>query len=70
MLLLTHSNTLSLPEEERLPSDDELDRQTPLRKTRRMRGRELALIKGQGIIRGEDEGVRKHMVPWDGFWEL
>jgi pyridoxine kinase len=70
VLLLTQSNTLSLPEEERLPSDDELDRQTPLRKTRRMRGRELALIKGQGIIRGEEEVARREMILWDGFWEL
>ena len=70
ILLLTYSNTLSLPEEERLPSDDELDRQTPLRMTRRMRGRELALIKGQGIIRGEEEVVRRDMIPWDRFWEL
>ena len=70
VLLLTYSNTLSLPEEERLPSDDELDRQTPLRKTRRMRGRELALIKGQGIIRGEEEVVRREMIHWDGFWDL
>jgi len=70
VLLLTHLNTLSLPEEERLPSDDELDHQTPLRKTRRMRGRELALIKGQGIIRGEEEVVRRNMIFWDGFWEL
>ena len=70
VLLLTYSNTLSLPEEERLPSDDELDRQTPLRKTRRMRGRELALIKGQGIIRGEEEAARRDMISWDGFWEL
>jgi pyridoxine kinase len=70
LLRLTYSNTFSLPEEERLPSDDELDYKTPLRKTRRMRGRELALIKGQGIIRGEEEGVRRQMMPWDGFWEL
>jgi len=70
LLFLTHSRTLSLPEEERLPTDDELDHQTPLRKTRRMRGRELALIKGQGIIRGEEETVRRDMIPWDGFWEL
>lgn len=70
VLLLTYSNTLSLPEEERLPTDDELDHQTPLRKIRRMRGRELALIKGQGIIRGEEEVVKRRMIPWDGFWEL
>jgi len=70
LLLLTHSNTLSLPEEERLPTDDELDCKTPLRKTRRMRGRELALIKGQGIIRGEEEGGRRDMILWDRFWEL
>ena len=70
VLLLTHSNTLSLPEEERLPSDDELDRKTPLRKIRRMRGRELALIKGQGIIRGEEEVVRRDMIPWNDFWDL
>lgn len=69
LLSLTHSNALSLPEEERLPSDDELDQKTPLRKTRRMKGRELALIKGQGIIRGEEEGVNRQMMLWDNFWE-
>jgi len=35
-----------------------------------MRGRELALIKGQGIIRGEEEGGRRDMILWDRFWEL
>lgn len=70
LLLLTNSKTLSLPEEERLPSDDELDRVSPSRKTRRMRGRELALIQGQGIIRGEEEVERRDMIVWEGFWEL
>ena len=70
LLVFTHSLTLALPEEERLPTDDELDREMPLRKTRRMRGRELALIKGQGIIRGEEGGERREMILWDQFWEL
>jgi len=70
LLVYTHSLTLALPEEERLPTDDELDREMPLRKTRRMRGRELALIKGQGIIRGEEGGERREMILWDQFWKL
>jgi len=28
------------------------------------------LIKGQGIIRGEEDVVRRDMIHWDGFWDL
>ena len=35
-----------------------------------MRGRELALVKGQGIIRGDVKGQRRELVFWDGFWDL
>lgn len=35
-----------------------------------MRGRELALVKGQGIIRGDVKGQGRELVFWDGFWDL
>ena len=70
ILLLTHSSAQSLPYEERQPTDDELDELEPLRRTRRMRGRELALVKGHGIIRGDVKGQGRELVFWDGFWDL
>jgi pyridoxine kinase len=70
ILQITHGLSLILPEEERQPTDDELDEKEPLRRIRRMRGRELALIRGQDIIRGN--GIRhfRSMVAWDGFWNI
>lgn len=68
LLQLTHEQAMSLPEEERQPTDDELDTANPLRKTRRMRGRELALIQGQEIIRGGVLDDTQPLVEWDGFW--
>lgn len=67
---MTYENSLTLPEEERQPTDDELDLANPLRKTRRMRGRELALVKGQGIIRAADltTSHTSRMKVWEGFW--
>ncbi|KAF8997877.1 Ribokinase-like protein [Cyathus striatus] len=63
LLEITHEYALTLPEEERLPTDDELDEADPMRKTRRMRGRELLLIQGQDIIRGTslDETKIRHL---------
>ncbi|TFK39690.1 bud site selection protein 16 [Crucibulum laeve] len=71
LLQATHDYAMTLPEEERLPTDDELDAANPLRKTRRMRGRELGLIKGQDIIRGVgiDETNTRRLQLWDQFWE-
>jgi pyridoxine kinase len=68
LLQLTHEQAMSLPEEERLATDDELDSVDPLRRTRRMRGRELALIQGQDIIRGSALDDTRSLVAWDGFW--
>ncbi|KIK04610.1 hypothetical protein K443DRAFT_92818 [Laccaria amethystina LaAM-08-1] len=72
ILLLTHSSAQSLPYEEREPTDDELDALEPLRRTRRMRGRELALVRGQGVMRGDVKGASegRELVFWDGFWDL
>ncbi|TFK21779.1 bud site selection protein 16 [Coprinopsis marcescibilis] len=69
LLQFTHEQSLQLPSEERQPSDDELDSANPLRKTRRMRGRELALIQGQDIIRGKDLDNTSPLKPWDDFWK-
>lgn len=66
ILTMTHEYAAALPEEDRLPTDEELDAKDPERKIRRMRGRELRLIHGQDIIRatGSDE-----MHAWNGFWD-
>ena len=69
ILTLTHEHALRLPEEDRLPTDEEHDAREPERKVRRMRGRELKLIQGQDIIRGMAETEHFRMVPWDGFWD-
>ncbi|KAF9563606.1 bud site selection protein 16 [Agrocybe pediades] len=69
VLLVTQAQAEALPEEERLPTDDELDKEYPLRKTRRMRGRELALVKGQDVIRGRGHAHAREMMLWDGFWD-
>jgi pyridoxine kinase len=71
ILSKTHEYSLSLPEEERLPSDDELDAKYPMRKIRRMRGRELAIVQNQDIVRGIglDTINTRWMGKWDTFWE-
>lgn len=71
ILSKTYDHALSLPEDERQPSDDELDTKNPMRRIKRMRGRELALVQGQDIIRGiglNAENVR-WMEVWHAFWE-
>ncbi|KAG6853391.1 hypothetical protein C0991_004792 [Blastosporella zonata] len=68
ILRLTHAHATTLPEIERLPTDDEEDTKEPLRRTRRMRGRELRLVQGQAAIRGEGVDV-KPLVVWEGFWD-
>lgn len=69
LLQLTHERASKLPSDERLPSDDDLDRIDPLRRTRRMRGRELALIQGQDIIRGRGLDHTQPLKPWSNFWD-
>ncbi|CCM01328.1 uncharacterized protein FIBRA_03377 [Fibroporia radiculosa] len=69
ILMLTHQHAASLPEADRLPTDEELDTHEPDRKVRRMRGRELRLIQGQDIIRGTRPSLYRQMMPWPSFWE-
>ena len=69
ILRLTDEYVQSLPEEERQPTDDEKDTADLLRKTRRMRGRELRLVQGQDIIRGVGHCVLRQMEHWATFWE-
>ncbi|KZT07211.1 Ribokinase-like protein [Laetiporus sulphureus 93-53] len=70
ILTLTHEHAVTLPEEDRLPTDDELDASKPDRKIRRMRGRELRLIQAQDIIRGTKQVEYRQMVPWTDFWQM
>jgi len=70
ILAKTHEHSASLPADERQPSDDELDTMNPMRRVKRMQGRELMLIRGQDIIRGiglTSENIR-WMGEWDAFW--
>ncbi|KAK7031489.1 phos-pyr-kin domain-containing protein [Favolaschia claudopus] len=69
MLQLTHTHAETLPEDERTQTDDEKDGLDPLRKVKRMRGRELRLVQGQDILRGTELKEFREMVPWTGFWE-
>lgn len=69
ILVMTQAVAQALPEEERLPSDDELDVEDPMRKIRRMRGRELALVRGQDLIRGHGITHVREMILWEGFGE-
>ncbi|KIY49921.1 Ribokinase-like protein [Fistulina hepatica ATCC 64428] len=66
VLQRTHEYSMSLPEDERQPSDDEKDRANPHPKTRRMRGRELRLVQSQDILR--DETQPPELMPWTDFW--
>ena len=69
LLTLTHEHAQGLPEEDRQPTDEELDAREPERKIRRMRGRELRLIQGQDVLRGAAQTEYFRMVPWGGFWD-
>ncbi|KAJ7493326.1 Ribokinase-like protein [Mycena galericulata] len=69
MLRLTHEYAETLPEDDRQATDDEKDLADPLRKVRRMRGRELRLVQGQDILRGVGLKDVREMQPWAGFWE-
>lgn len=69
VLCLTHQFSETLPDEDRQPTDDEKDEAEPLRKTRRMRGRELRIVQGQDIIRGATSLDRRQLQPWSDFWK-
>ncbi|KAJ4474923.1 Ribokinase-like protein [Lentinula aciculospora] len=58
-----------LPEEERSVTDDEKDAVEPIRKVRRMRGRELRLVQSIDIIRGDFGNSMRRLQSWSGFWE-
>lgn len=66
MVQLTQAYARNLDEADRTTTDDELDKKDPMRLVRRMRGRELRLIQGQDIIRGE--GLSRKMKAWERFW--
>ncbi|KAI0364540.1 Ribokinase-like protein [Pilatotrama ljubarskyi] len=68
ILSLTHEAALALPEDERQATDEELDAREPMRKIKRMRGRELRLIQGQDIIRGTQPIEYRQLEPWMDFW--
>jgi pyridoxine kinase len=69
ILKLTYEYSETLPEEERQPTDEELDAQDPMRRIRRMSGRELRLIQGQEILRGGAAmGPVRMLLDWDDFW--
>ncbi|KAF8578801.1 Ribokinase-like protein [Ramaria rubella] len=74
LLRRTHRYSMTLPPEDRTISDEELDTHDPERKVRRMKGRELRLIKEQGLILGKDlemDGRKlEEMKEWTGFWTL
>ena len=70
ILVMTQAVAQALPEAERLPSDDELDVEDPMRKIRRMRGRELALVRGQDLIRGHGITHVREMILWEGFGDF
>ncbi|KAG1735946.1 Ribokinase-like protein [Suillus paluster] len=70
ILEFTNAFAVRLPAEDRTATDDELDAAEPVRKLRRMRGRELRLVQGQHILREEwREGQGKDLQFWDGFWD-
>ncbi|KAH8093250.1 Ribokinase-like protein [Cristinia sonorae] len=68
MLKLTNDYAQALPEDQRLPTDDEADEKETNRRVRRMKGRELRLIQGQDIIRGVQAVTERKMELWHGFW--
>ena len=68
ILTLTHEAALELPEDERQATDEELDAREPMRKIKRMRGRELRLIQGQDIIRGTQPIEYRQLERWGDFW--
>jgi pyridoxine kinase len=59
VLLNTYHYSEGLPEDERLATDDEKDEKDPIRKVRRMRGRELRLIQSADVIRANLDEIEK-----------
>lgn len=70
VLQSTYNYTLTLPEDERQSTDVERDAADPVRKVKRMKGRELRLVQpeGQNIIRGVGSIDIRIMEPWLDFW--
>lgn len=70
ILVATQQHTLTLPEDERTETDDELDGADPARKVKRMKGRELRLVQEQDLIRAgaSQSSSGPQMVPWTDFW--
>ena len=62
----THAYAQTLEEADKTTTDDELDEKDPMRRVRRMRGRELRLVQAQDIIRGQ--GLSREMELWETFW--
>ncbi|KAJ3735116.1 Ribokinase-like protein [Lentinula guzmanii] len=69
VLCKTFEYSEQLPEEERLVTDDEKDVAEPIRKIRRMRGRELKLVQSIDIIRGDCGDAMRRLESWSRFWE-
>ena len=69
LLARTHVAAAELPAEERTETDEELDAREPMRRVRRMRGRELRLIQGQDVIRGTELVEERRLEAWAEFWE-
>ncbi len=70
VLTVTHKYSETLPPEERQASDEEKDDAEPMRRIRRMRGRELRLVQCQDIIRGVESAELREMHPWIGLWDI
>ncbi|SJL13827.1 related to pyridoxal kinase [Armillaria ostoyae] len=70
VLTVTHKYSETLPPEERQASDEEKDDAEPMRRIRRMRGRELRLVQCQEIIRGVEPAELREMHPWIGLWDI
>lgn len=72
LLWRTHHYSMSLPPEDRTVSDVELDAKDIERKVRRMKGRELRLVKEQSLILGKDLNTHgmelQDMKEWIRFW--
>ncbi|KAI0321034.1 Ribokinase-like protein [Amylostereum chailletii] len=70
ILQRTYEYACTLPEVDRQPTDEELDAKDPTRRIRRMGGRELRLIQGQAILRGETTamGDVRRVLEWEKFW--
>ncbi|KAK0188443.1 Ribokinase-like protein [Armillaria mellea] len=70
VLTVTHKYSETLPPEDRQASDKEMDDAEPMRRIRRMRGRELRLVQCQDIVRGVEPAELREMHPWIGLWDI